>query len=75
MNIEWSKISNSVIRAKCSYSDIPVEFDVSVIARLKGGFMLKFERVSGNESTARVVFGVIQLELNLEKSKDESLQK
>lgn len=67
LQIHWSRISESVIRAKFSENnDNPVEFDISMTALPNnGGFLLNFSRVAGDILTARVLFDVLQQELNL----------
>lgn len=67
LSISFSRISDSVIRAKFSDSiENPVEFDISMTALPKeSGFLLNFSRVAGDALTARVLFDVLQQELSL----------
>jgi hypothetical protein len=67
LQIHWNRLSENSIRAKlCTENDNPVEFDISMTdLPNNAGYVLTFSRVAGDPFTARILFDVLQQELNL----------
>jgi serine/threonine protein kinase len=70
LQIQWQMVDEATIRFKCDYgfhgNERSVEFDLTMTTVPDGGgFFLNFNKVNGETVTARILFDVIQEELQI----------